>query len=224
MPYRLQKTDSEFKVVNKETGKVHAKGTTKARAERQTNLLRGVEQGWKPTGKPARAADGVRTTREAMGMEPRTEAHTKAKPAKAQLGATVRSTRAAIGGGPSERGRRTPSQSFGRMPRAPARPRVTVGKAGRVSPQSLRRMAGVSTRRGEPLQPPTMTPGGDYRLPPPIPESAYAPYGAPGSWRPGIGRAPVRPPGLAKGGRITQASKGVPKATGARGGRTGSRK
>jgi hypothetical protein len=33
---------------------VKAKHTTKAKAKRQANLLRGVEHGWKPTGKKAR--------------------------------------------------------------------------------------------------------------------------------------------------------------------------
>jgi len=35
-------------------GGVKAKGTTKAKARRQANLLRGVEHGWKPTGRKAR--------------------------------------------------------------------------------------------------------------------------------------------------------------------------
>ena len=35
-------------------GKVSAKCTTKAKARRQANLLRGVKHGWKPTGKAAR--------------------------------------------------------------------------------------------------------------------------------------------------------------------------
>lgn len=35
-------------------GGVKAKATTPAKARRQANLLRGVEHGWKPTGKPAR--------------------------------------------------------------------------------------------------------------------------------------------------------------------------
>ncbi len=33
---------------------VKAKHTTKAKAKAQANLLRGVERGWRPTGKPAR--------------------------------------------------------------------------------------------------------------------------------------------------------------------------
>jgi hypothetical protein len=34
-------------------GKVSAKGTTKAKARRQANLLRGLEHGWHPTGRRA---------------------------------------------------------------------------------------------------------------------------------------------------------------------------
>jgi len=35
----------------KTPGGVKAKSTTKAKAKRQANLLRGVERGWRPTGK-----------------------------------------------------------------------------------------------------------------------------------------------------------------------------
>ena len=35
-------------------GGVKAKATTPAKAKAQANLLRGVEHGWKPTGKPAK--------------------------------------------------------------------------------------------------------------------------------------------------------------------------
>jgi len=35
-------------------GGVKAKSTTKAKAERQARLLRAIDHGWKPTGKPAR--------------------------------------------------------------------------------------------------------------------------------------------------------------------------
>jgi len=35
-------------------GKVTAKRTTKKKGQAQLNLLRAVEHGWKPTGKPAR--------------------------------------------------------------------------------------------------------------------------------------------------------------------------
>ena len=43
--------------------RVHAKHTTKKKAEAQANLLRGVEHGWKPTGKPARATRKARRRR-----------------------------------------------------------------------------------------------------------------------------------------------------------------
>lgn len=39
-------------------GGVKAKATTPTKAKRQANLLRGVEHGWKPTGKPARGSKG----------------------------------------------------------------------------------------------------------------------------------------------------------------------
>ena len=51
MPVKVKKVDG-YRVST--PGGVKAKKTTKAKAERQANLLRGVEHGWKPTGKPAR--------------------------------------------------------------------------------------------------------------------------------------------------------------------------
>lgn len=50
MPYAIEKTDGKFSVVNTETGSVKSKATTKTNAQRQINLLRGLEHGWKPTG------------------------------------------------------------------------------------------------------------------------------------------------------------------------------
>lgn len=50
MPYKAKKLNGEYSVVNTETGKVHAKRTTKTKAEKQLRLLRGVEKG---TFKPA---------------------------------------------------------------------------------------------------------------------------------------------------------------------------
>ena len=52
MPVKITKTDHKYRVST--PGGTKAKGTTKAKAKRQANLLRGVEHGWKPTGKPAR--------------------------------------------------------------------------------------------------------------------------------------------------------------------------
>lgn len=52
MPYELEKASARCWIVkNVETGKVHAKCTTKTKAQKQLALLRGVEHGWTPTGK-----------------------------------------------------------------------------------------------------------------------------------------------------------------------------
>lgn len=51
MPVKIKKVNG-YKVTH--GGKVSAKKTTKKKAKRQANLLRGVRHGWKPTGKPAR--------------------------------------------------------------------------------------------------------------------------------------------------------------------------
>ncbi len=48
MPVKITKVDG-YRVTH--GGKVSAKGTTKGKAARQANLLRGVAHGWKPTGK-----------------------------------------------------------------------------------------------------------------------------------------------------------------------------
>jgi hypothetical protein len=60
MPYGTRKVKGgRVKVVNKATGRVHAKATTPAKAEAQMNLLRGVEHGWEPTGAPAKRREGM---------------------------------------------------------------------------------------------------------------------------------------------------------------------
>lgn len=51
MPVSVKKTDG-YRVST--PGGVKAKSTTKAKAQRQANLLRAVEHGWRPTGRPAR--------------------------------------------------------------------------------------------------------------------------------------------------------------------------
>ena len=48
MPYAILPSDGGFKVVNTSNGAVHAKHTTRAKAEAQVRLLRGVEHGMKP--------------------------------------------------------------------------------------------------------------------------------------------------------------------------------
>ena len=51
MPYTIKPAGKGlFKVVNTATGKIHAKGTTKAKATRQVRLLMAEEHG-EPTGK-----------------------------------------------------------------------------------------------------------------------------------------------------------------------------
>jgi hypothetical protein len=52
MPGKVTKTDGGYKATW--GGKTVAKNTTKKKAEAQQRLLRGVEHGWKPTGKPAK--------------------------------------------------------------------------------------------------------------------------------------------------------------------------
>ena len=51
MPYGIQKIEDKFRVVNLATGKVHAKHTTRAKAEAQVRLLEAVDHGFQPTGK-----------------------------------------------------------------------------------------------------------------------------------------------------------------------------
>ncbi len=52
MPVRVTRRGSRYQV--RHGGKISAKGTTKAKATRQANLLRAVAHGWKPTGRRAR--------------------------------------------------------------------------------------------------------------------------------------------------------------------------
>jgi hypothetical protein len=51
LPYGVRKTNGAYQVVDRETGKVYSRHSTKAMAERQRRLLEGVRHGWKPTGK-----------------------------------------------------------------------------------------------------------------------------------------------------------------------------
>ena len=45
MPYAILPVKGGFKVVNTANGKVHAEHTTRAKAEAQVRLLRGIEAG-----------------------------------------------------------------------------------------------------------------------------------------------------------------------------------
>lgn len=53
MPVKM-KSVGKGKVRVSTPGGVKAKHTTPAKAQRQANLLRAVEHGWKPTGEPAK--------------------------------------------------------------------------------------------------------------------------------------------------------------------------
>lgn len=48
MPYKVNQVMGGFEVVNTQTGKVHAKHTTRVKAERQVRLLNAVKHGLKP--------------------------------------------------------------------------------------------------------------------------------------------------------------------------------
>ena len=72
MPYSIQDAGGgKFKVVNRESGNVHSKATTKAKAEAQVRLLHGVEHGMKP-----------RTTRQVIGKSPGAGSSHKSRKAK----------------------------------------------------------------------------------------------------------------------------------------------
>lgn len=59
MPYeKVSAGKDKYNVRNKETRKVHARGTTKGKADAQMRLLRGVEHGMVP-----------RTTRQVSGID-----------------------------------------------------------------------------------------------------------------------------------------------------------
>jgi len=49
MPVKIKKVGKKYKVST--PSRVHAKGTTKKKAEAQKRLLNAVEHGWKPTGR-----------------------------------------------------------------------------------------------------------------------------------------------------------------------------
>jgi len=53
MPVKIKKLDHKYRVST--PGGVKSKKTTKKKAQAQANLLRGIEHGWRPTGKPARS-------------------------------------------------------------------------------------------------------------------------------------------------------------------------
>lgn len=54
MPYAIRARNEKFVVINTNTGQVKGTHATRTKAQLQINLLRGIEHGWKPTGKKAR--------------------------------------------------------------------------------------------------------------------------------------------------------------------------
>jgi hypothetical protein len=49
LPYTVGKTDGAYEVVDRQTGKVYARHTTRKKAERQRRLLEGIRHGRTPT-------------------------------------------------------------------------------------------------------------------------------------------------------------------------------
>jgi hypothetical protein len=55
LPYSVRQKDGAYQVVDRETGKVYSRHTTKEKAEHQRRLLEGIRHGWKPTGRKSDA-------------------------------------------------------------------------------------------------------------------------------------------------------------------------
>ena len=53
MPYSIEKRGDKFVVFNTSTKDVKGTHDSRVKAQRQINLLRGIEAGWEPTGKKA---------------------------------------------------------------------------------------------------------------------------------------------------------------------------
>jgi len=53
MPYAIEKRGEKWVVFNTETKDVKGRHGSKVKAQRQINLLRGIEHGWEPTGAKA---------------------------------------------------------------------------------------------------------------------------------------------------------------------------
>lgn len=54
MPYNIEKRGDKWVVINTETKDVKGRHNSRVKAQRQINLLRGIEAGWEPTGTKAR--------------------------------------------------------------------------------------------------------------------------------------------------------------------------
>jgi hypothetical protein len=69
MPYQIKRRGAKYEVVNTDTGEGHGP-TTKAKAEKQLRLLKGIERGWTPTdrhGVYTREINGKKTTLRVVG-------------------------------------------------------------------------------------------------------------------------------------------------------------
>lgn len=49
MPYVARKRGDKWVTINKDTGKIKGTHSSHAKAQRQANLLNGIEHEWKPT-------------------------------------------------------------------------------------------------------------------------------------------------------------------------------
>lgn len=49
MPYAIEMRGGKYCVVNKDTGHVKGRHSSREKAQKQMNLLRGVEHGWQPS-------------------------------------------------------------------------------------------------------------------------------------------------------------------------------
>lgn len=69
MPYTIKRVGRRYQVVNTETGDVKAESTSKAKAERQLRLLKGLEKGWTPSGEDTytRKVNGRKVTLKVTG-------------------------------------------------------------------------------------------------------------------------------------------------------------
>ena len=54
MPYDIEKRGEKWVVFNTSTKDVKGTHGSRVKAQRQINLLRGIEKGWEPTGKAAK--------------------------------------------------------------------------------------------------------------------------------------------------------------------------
>jgi phage gp16-like protein len=56
LPYIVREENGAYQVVDRETGKVYSRHTTKEKAEHQRRLLEGIRHGWKPSGKKGKTS------------------------------------------------------------------------------------------------------------------------------------------------------------------------